>query len=320
MEAAPTLPHALSADVQHGIARLLPDRTIIAFLDYDGTCTPIVRHPDDAVLTPEMAATLEMCCRAFQTVFVSGRAQAKVRDFVRIENAVYAGSHGFDMEGVFLGVPVKKDTAADARPALHFAKDVLTDRLKTIEGALVEDNVYSVSVHYRNVDAAEHARVAEIVSSVLQSPECEPHLVSRPGKMVIELRPKIAWNKGKAVRYLLEMAKDAGVLPNATVFALGDDITDEDTFNELNDLAKEWKAHGHDFDAINVFVTGAAADPAPHTPATEAKMPRATGAQYYLRSPEETRQFLLWLQRHAPPPTVAAAAAAALSSSSPAPA
>ena len=48
---------------------------------------------------------------------------------------------------------------------------------------------------------------------------------------VFELQPDVDWNKGKAVRWLL----DALALDPASTFSIyiGDDVTDEDAFREL---------------------------------------------------------------------------------------
>lgn len=42
--------------------------------------------------------------------------------------------------------------AADQLPKLAQLRDRLTERLAAVRGAAVEDNVFSVSVHYRNCD------------------------------------------------------------------------------------------------------------------------------------------------------------------------
>jgi trehalose 6-phosphate phosphatase len=53
------------------------------------------------------------------------------------------------------------------------------------------------------------------------------------GKRVLELRPAIAWDKGRAVRWLLEIVAPAGEA-FAPVY-VGDDLTDEDAFAAVRD-------------------------------------------------------------------------------------
>ena len=45
--------------------------------------------------------------------------------------------------------------AADQLPKLAQLRDRLTERLASVAGAAVEDNVFSVSVHYRNCDPGD---------------------------------------------------------------------------------------------------------------------------------------------------------------------
>ncbi len=58
-----------------------------------------------------------------------------------------------------------------------------------------------------------------------------PELRKTYGKKVFELRPRLEWDKGKALLWLLEALgmEESDVLP----FYLGDDTTDEDAFAVL---------------------------------------------------------------------------------------
>ena len=56
------------------------------------------------------------------------------------------------------------------------------------------------------------------------------------GKMVIEIRPPIVWDKGKAVLWVMKrlqfISEAASILP----ICIGDDVTDEDTFFAVKDI------------------------------------------------------------------------------------
>jgi trehalose-phosphatase len=83
-------------------------------------------------------------------------------------------------------------------------------------------------VHYRHVAPADRPRVAAAVEQVLTA---RPSLRCLFGKDVFELLPDVDWNKGAAVRRLMEAGPDraARMLP---VYA-GDDLTDEDAFRAI---------------------------------------------------------------------------------------
>ena len=139
-------------------------KRLVVFLDYDGTLTPIVEASDAAVLAAPMRAAIARLARHAPVAVVSGRAREKVREFVAVENLYYAGSHGFDIDGPGgLRKQVKTSAAPDpprgAEPARGLAARVA--------GASVEDNVFSVSIHWRGVAEADRPRVAGAVDAVL---------------------------------------------------------------------------------------------------------------------------------------------------------
>src|SRR2546430_4238102 len=69
------------------------------FLDYDGTLTPIVAHPQDAWLSDSMRQVLRELAARVPIAILSGRDLDDVRRRVDLDGIVYAGSHGFDIAG-----------------------------------------------------------------------------------------------------------------------------------------------------------------------------------------------------------------------------
>jgi trehalose 6-phosphate phosphatase len=94
----------------------------------------------------------------------------------------------------------------------------------------VERKRASVAVHYRLADADAAERVAEFVRRLLARRSGELKLT--PGKMVYEVQPNLDWNKGRAVRFLLDTLGLTG--PDTVPIYLGDDVTDEDAFRALS--------------------------------------------------------------------------------------
>ena len=208
----------------------LGTRTPALFLDFDGTLTPIVDRPSDAVLGESMRTVLGQVSRSFRTAVISGRDLADVREGVGIDGLVYAGSHGFD---ILLpdGGKHSPEAARDALPALAEAADAMEERLRDVEGAFVERKRFAVAVHYR---LAEDERREEIEQAVDQIAVRHPELRKRGGKKIFEFVPDIDWDKGEALRLLLdvmELAED----PATTPIYIGDDVTDEDAFAVLED-------------------------------------------------------------------------------------
>jgi trehalose 6-phosphate phosphatase len=95
----------------------------------------------------------------------------------------------------------------------------------TIPGALIEDNIYSISVHYRNCSPADMQLIDDITTREFES--FRSSLVRRSGKCVYEIRPLMDWNKGCAVEWLLKtIFNDTS---NVVPMYLGDDITGNKT-------------------------------------------------------------------------------------------
>lgn len=140
--------HANALGNFHVLQSHFADHQVVVFLDYDGTLTPIVNDPALAKLSPAMRSTLEKLREKFVTGVITGRSLHKIQSFVGIPQLYYAGSHGFDIEGPG-GTSIKNQVAAQFLTDLHQVRDTLTAKVAGIPGASVEDNIFSISLHYR---------------------------------------------------------------------------------------------------------------------------------------------------------------------------
>ncbi|KAM0023713.1 putative trehalose-phosphatase [Helianthus debilis subsp. tardiflorus] len=253
-------------------------KRIALFLDYDGTLSPIVDNPDHAFMSNVMRAAVRNVAKYVPTAIISGRSREKVHKFVGLKELYYAGSHGMDIMG-----PVQPPTGHSTeviegnlyQPASEFLPMInevfvsLVEITKNIEGAKVEDNKFCVSVHYRNVDEKNWKTVAECVDDTLKN---YPRLRLTHGRMVLEIRPVLEWNKGKAVEFLLEslgLSNCDDVLP----IYVGDDRTDEDAFKFLREGGRGY----------GILVTPA---------------PKESSAYYSLRDTSEVMEFINLLAMH----------------------
>src|SRR5881392_69396 len=207
----------------HEISRR-SDRLAV-FLDYDGTLTPIVSHPQDAWLSDSMRQTLQSLAARVPVAILSGRDLDDVRGRVLVDGIVYAGSHGFDIAGAG---GLRRELGAACLSVLDEAETELREELDEIPGAQLERKHFSVAAHYRNVNTNDAFKVAQGVDAVAAR-HCQLRRID--GKKVYELLPDIDWNKGKAVLWLLETLElERG---NALPIYIGDDRTDEDAFLAL---------------------------------------------------------------------------------------
>ncbi|CAA7013353.1 unnamed protein product [Microthlaspi erraticum] len=245
-------------------------KTIVMFLDYDGTLSPIVEDPDKAYITHEMRDVVKDVALNFPTAIVTGRSIDKVRSFVKLNEIYYAGSHGMDIES-----PSNENTygerkqgvlfqpARDFIPMIEKVVKILEEKTKWIPGAMVENNKFCLSVHFRRVDEKRWAALAEQVKSVLVD---YPTLKLTQGRKVLEIRPTIKWDKGQALNFLLKslgFENSEDVLP----VYIGDDRTDEDAFKVLRERGQ----------GFGILVS---------------KVPKDTNASYSLQDPSQVSEFL----------------------------
>ncbi|MCG8350703.1 MAG: trehalose-phosphatase [Chloroflexales bacterium] len=263
------LPHALTHGDQ--LAQQLTSKRPAVFLDYDGTLTPIVDRPEDAIISESMREAVRGLAERCSVCVVSGRDRQVVQELMGLNNLIVAGSHGFDIWSPGGGM-IQREEGGDFKELLDTVKTQLYEVLNAIAGALVEPKKASVAAHYRLVAEEERPKVKAVVDSILAAHPDK--LKVTPGKMVYEIQPKLDWDKGKAVLYLLTaLDLDRGdIIP----LYIGDDITDEHAFAALAGRG------------IGIFV-GRPDDPEVGG--------RTTAADYILHTVEEVEQFLESLAR-----------------------
>jgi len=200
------------------------------FLDYDGTLSPIVKHPEDAVLSIEMKKVLEECAAKFKVAIVSGRDMDDVKNKVGIKNLIYGGSHGFRISGPD-GLYMEHEKAAEILPQLDQIEKELNNSLNGIPGLQLDRKRYAVGIHFRNAAEEEVPKIMETVDDLL---ERFPEFKKGEGKKIVEIKPDVDWHKGKAVYWIMEKLGLADI-PKIIPIYIGDDLTDEDAFRTLSD-------------------------------------------------------------------------------------
>ena len=207
---------------------------ILLLSDYDGTLTPIVSRPEEAVLSAEARKKLKSLAekRSFSVGIVSGRPLSEIKAMVGISGIYYAGNHGFEIEGP--GLRFVSPVATAAQTQIKKLVSQLSKRLSSIKGIIVEDKGLSLSVHYRLVKEDEVASAAAIFQQITGPlVQAEKNRVTS-GKKVWEVRPPIDWHKGKAVETIREQIQAARRLEELPTIYLGDDTTDEDAFRAIH--------------------------------------------------------------------------------------
>ena len=239
---------------------------LLLLSDYDGTLTPIVGRPEEAVLSPGVRDKLYVLAQKPMTSvgIISGRSMAELKSMVSLEGIYYAGNHGLEIEGPDLNYV--SEPAEQARAVMKDLNGQMATALQNIDGVIVEDKGLSLSVHYRLVKEAEENTVAEIFRRLTRPLLNEEEIRVTSGKKVWEVRPPIDWHKGKAVEVITRELKTLLKLERVLTVFMGDDTTDEDAFKAV-----------HRPEGWSIFVGG-------ENP--------SSNADYFLNSTAEVEKFL----------------------------
>lgn len=198
--------------------------------DIDGTISPIAPTPAEAMVDPEAIAALTLLAERLAAVaVVSGRAPADGVAMVGLPELIYVGNHG--LERVVRGTPWTHPVAAAAQPAIAAALAEIETAARAAEDVpwlLVENKGVTGTVHYRL--APDPARAIALLEPLARAAAERHALRLTTGRMIFEIRPPLAVNKGTAIR---ELAHDLGL--RGVVF-FGDDVTDVDAFRALREL------------------------------------------------------------------------------------
>jgi trehalose-phosphatase len=235
------------------------------FLDYDGTLTPIVRDPKKAFLPPKYREVIASLLRNEENFIcvISGRAIAQLREFIGLKGLLLAGNHGMEISGP--DISYMNDGALRAKPLLREIADLLRGTLSDFEGAVVEDKGLGVSVHYRMVPDKRHTPLKRSFYRAVEKWLASDTVTVSRGKKILEVRPNVVWDKGFAVKWILDHLTNHLLEEKPYPIYIGDDETDEDAFRAL-------KGRG-----LTIQVS-------PRKGASE--------ASYFIKSVEETYEFL----------------------------
>lgn len=214
------------------IARLEGFPRVLIASDFDGTLSRLVDQPAMAILVPGAPRAIADLAKLYPRVrlaFLSGRSLRDLAPRLGIlpEEVVLAGNHGLEISGARMDWT--HPVCVAARPHLAELAEMLRQTLGMIPGVELEDKGASLTLHYRRMASAELATLRTLVDALALPGQLRIH----EGNKVFEFRPRVDWNKGNAIRRIMRRFG----IPDEAVVYLGDDLTDEDVFRELDSRA-----------------------------------------------------------------------------------
>lgn len=146
-------------------------------LDYDGTLTPIVSHPDLAKIPSKTKAILDRLSQnpnVFLAI-ISGRGVENVKGIVGLQNIVYAGNHGLEVvypDGSKYLHQLPSDFDSEV-------KDLITKLEEKVvkNGAWIENKGASLTFHFRAVPENLHAKIEKEAQKIIEEANFKVHIV-----------------------------------------------------------------------------------------------------------------------------------------------
>ena len=234
--------YALSAA---GLARLrafFTRDTLLAF-DIDGTLAPIVDRPWDARVPGELQRALRFLASRAPVAVVTGRAVEDARPMLGFAPRYLIGNHGAE------GVPGKERVSEQCARVCRAWLDELasgSEPWRDVDGIVLEDKTYSLTFHFRH--ARDHGAALRLLVARTATLLPLPKLLN--GKMVLNLLPPAAPDKGEALTTLLQQEHCERAL------YVGDDASDETVFRLRSPSILSVRVEPDDSSAANLFLNG----------------------------------------------------------------
>lgn len=200
-------------------------------LDVDGTLAPIVRHAVDAHVPEATRSVLARLARRYKLVAcISGRPATTARQMVAIGTLAYVGNHGGEILLPGTAGPIVDPKLGEWEKRIQaFAAHAQTVDFQRAR-LRFEDKRIIAAFHWRG---APDEHVAQRIARELAMSAEQQGFAVHWGKKVLEVRPPVPLDKGRAIRSLL------GESMTELALYAGDDRTDLDAFAALRALTDE---------------------------------------------------------------------------------
>lgn len=201
--------YLFSKNTLPALQRLAHEKTLCAF-DFDGTLAPIVSHPDLAGLMPSTRDLLIQLANLYPCVVISGRSKDDVSaKLLNVPLQAIIGNHG-----------AETGTEDGPHALIESWRKRLDAEFNSTPGIWIEDKGFSLAIHYRASQYREEAK-----ERILQIAQTLPHVRIFGGKLVVNLAPVSAPNKGSA------LSAEQKRLHCSWALYVGDDENDETAFS-----------------------------------------------------------------------------------------
>ena len=202
----------------------------LLLLDYDGTLTDFSPIPDQAFPSNHLMTLIKSLSeiRSNKLCIISGRKAEDLEKWFGRLNVILVAEHGCTYK-----LPSEKSWLQMANLDLTWkgrVKELLQKLVLAYPGSFIEDKIYSLAWHYRASKTSVDDQVFIEINKKLSSINVANSFKVLQGNKVLEIKSS-NMNKGLATSKLLSSDSFDFVM------AIGDDTTDEDMFDVLQDTS-----------------------------------------------------------------------------------
>jgi len=223
--------------------KIVPQKRVAIFLNYDGTLSELKPKPSDAVPDEEVDGILRKISEVgnVETYLISGRKKEDMDRWFSKYHLNLIAEHGYYYRTSNSAEWIVFNPNADLSWKSQI-NDIFRRYAETIPGSFVEEKTSSVVWHYRRTDPELGTIKANQLVSELYEMLSNLPLEIHHGKKIVEVNStKI--NKGIIMEYFISQNNYEAVL------CAGDDETDENMFRMTNDRIVSVKVGNGNTDA-----------------------------------------------------------------------
>lgn len=212
-----------------------PRAHLVVLSDFDGTLASFDVDPSAPRLdddTRHLLTTLASS-EGVTVGLVSGRRVDDLASRTQLPAHVYlAGLHGMEIRHA--DQAWHHPDLVDSHELIDRVAEALTATVGRVTGVRLEHKGVSLTVHVRSVESALRKDVLHTAIDVARPWLDSDELKVLDASEAVELLPNIAWNKGDAVRWIVDDV-EAHARQKAWCIFFGDDVTDEEAFRAVRD-------------------------------------------------------------------------------------
>ena len=195
-------------------------------LDFDGVISELKENPRTASIDEYCLQLIIKLNNILPNIsIISGRNARDLESKIGLGNLTYIGNHGAEyIKDGKLIQQSPEGTSLIVKSALDYIKS----QTLGMSGIFHENKTISASIHYRG--SKDHKNTKMILTKALKDIPNIEKLDIFWGKQILEIRPHSKFNKGYAIKQLIETKLITNII------FLGDDTTDLDAMIQIKKL------------------------------------------------------------------------------------